>query len=153
VIHIVLFEPEIPPNTGNLIRLCANTGAHLHLIEPLGFSLEEKQLRRSGLDYHDMTRVHTYRDLPDFIARHPCTRLWVIETGGHQRYDQVTYQDGDGLVFGPETRGLKAAQLALLNSPVVSLPMTPNNRSLNLSNCASIVTFEAWRQLGFDGCA
>lgn len=100
MIHIVLFEPEIPPNTGNLIRLCANTGAQLHLIEPLGFSLEEKQLRRSGLDYHDMTRVHTYRDLDDFLARHPCNRLWVIETGGIQRYDQVAFKPGDGLVFG-----------------------------------------------------
>lgn len=151
MIHLVLFEPEIPPNTGNLIRLVANTGMQLHLIEPLGFSLEEKQLRRSGLDYHDMARVTTWPDLHTFLSDGPCGRLWVVETGGSQRYDQVEFAAGDGLIFGPETRGLKPEQLDLIPGEVISLPMVAGNRSLNLSNCVSIVAYEAWRQLGFAG--
>lgn len=151
MIHLVLFEPEIPPNTGNLIRLVANTGMQLHLIEPLGFSLEEKQLRRSGLDYHDMARVTTWPSLAEFLEHSPCTRLWVIETGGARRYDQVQFAPGDGLIFGPETRGLKPEQLDAIPGEVISLPMVPGNRSLNLSNCVSIVAYEAWRQLDFSG--
>jgi len=149
LIHLVLFEPEIPPNTGNLIRLVANTGMRLHLIEPLGFSLEEKQLRRSGLDYHDLARVTTWPDLSTFLRDSECKRRWIVETGGSDRYDQVHYQAGDALIFGPETRGLTADQIAQINAPVVSLPMVPGNRSLNLSNCVSICAYEAWRQLGF----
>ena len=149
MIHLVLFEPEIPPNTGNLIRLVANTGMRLHLIEPLGFSLEEKQLRRSGLDYHDLARVTTWPDLSTFLRDSECQRRWIVETGGSDRYDQVNYQAGDALIFGPETRGLTADQIAQINAPVVSLPMVPGNRSLNLSNCVSICAYEAWRQLGF----
>ena len=151
MIHLVLFEPEIPPNTGNLIRLVANTGMHLHLIEPLGFSLKEKQLRRSGLDYHDLAQVSTWKNLDAFLNEGPCQRLWIIETGGQLRYDQVDYAPGDGLIFGPETRGLKAEQIDQIGAPVVSLPMVPGNRSLNLSNCVSIVAFEAWKRCDFIG--
>lgn len=151
MIHLVLFEPEIPPNTGNLIRLVANTGMQLHLIEPLGFSLEEKQLRRSGLDYHDMARVHTWPDLQTWLREGTHSRVWVVETGGKKRYDQVRFESGDALIFGPETRGLKPQQLQEISGEIISLPMVPGNRSLNLSNCVSIVAYEAWRQLDFPG--
>ena len=151
MIHLVLFEPEIPPNTGNLIRLVANTGMQLHLIEPLGFSLEEKQLRRSGLDYHDMARVHTWPDLQTWLREGTHSRVRVVETGGEKRYDQVRFKSGDALIFGPETRGLKPQQLQEIPGEVISLPMVPGNRSLNLSNCVSIVAYEAWRQLDFSG--
>ena len=147
--HIVLFEPEIPPNTGNLIRLAANTGCHLHLIEPLGFSLEEKQLRRSGLDYHDMARVKVWPNLEAWLENGPHARVWVIETGGDQTYCDAAFEPGDALVFGPETRGLKDEQLQMLASTVLSLPMIEGNRSLNLSNCVTAVVYEAWRQNGF----
>lgn len=149
MIHLVLVEPEIPPNTGNLIRLVANTGMHLHLIEPLGFSLEEKQLRRSGLDYHDLARVTVWPNLDEFLSQGPYQRLWIVETGGADRYDQVAYQDGDGLIFGPETRGLTPAQIQQIDAPLVSLPMVEGNRSLNLSNCVAICAYETWRQLDF----
>ncbi len=123
----------------------------LHLIEPLGFSLEEKQLRRSGLDYHDLARVQTWPNLPTFLADGPHTRIWVVETGGTRRYDQADFAAGDALIFGPETRGLKPKQIEQIQGEVISLPMVAGNRSLNLSNCVSIVAFEAWRQMEFAG--
>lgn len=150
--RIVLFEPEIPPNAGNVIRLCANTGAELHMIQPLGFDLDKRSLRRAGLDYRWMARVHVHADLAACIAALPQVRWIAIETGGVQRYDEVRYAAGDALVFGSERRGLPAEALAALpRAQLASLPMLEGNRSLNLSNSVAIVVYEAWRQLGFAG--
>ena len=147
----MLFEPEIPPNTGNLIRLCANTGSELHLVEPLGFSLSDKALRRAGLDYHDLTHVHRHADLEQARAAVP-GRLLAFSTRGSTRYDRVAYRADDVLLFGPETRGLPDAVLdALPESQRLCLPMVPGSRSLNLANAAAIAFFEAWRQLDFEG--
>ncbi len=148
--HVVLYQPEIPPNTGNIIRLCANTGCHLHLIEPLGFTFDDKRLRRAGLDYHEYAKVQRYPDLVDFVQRVQPNRLLAITTRGGQSYDQVAYQEGDALLFGPETRGLP--QVILDDLPAeqrVRIPMRTGQRSLNLSNCAAIMVYEAWRQQGF----
>lgn len=153
-LHIALYEPEIPPNTGNIIRLCANTGARLHLIEPLGFTLEDKQLRRAGLDYHEFTAVQTYRDYQDFLRRMQPRRLLAFSTRGRTPYTDVGFCDGDVLLFGPETRGLPQALLdSLPEQQRLRLPMLPENRSLNLSNVVAIAVYEAWRQLGFNGAA
>ncbi len=150
--NVVLYEPEIPPNTGNIIRLCANTGCQLHLIEPLGFSLEDKQMRRAGLDYSEYARVKVHRDYHTFLATEQPTRLFGLTTKGSRPYHEVGFQAGDYLMFGPETRGLPAdIRDALPAGHRLRVPMRPESRSLNLSNTAALVVYEAWRQLGFDG--
>lgn len=152
MLHIVLYEPEIPANTGNIIRLCANTGAHLHLIQPLGFTLDDKKLRRAGLDYHEWATVHIYPSLPAFINQHQPKRLFALTTKGKKRVSDTVFQKNDTLLFGPETRGLPATLLATMAPEhCLYLPMQPDSRSLNLSNAVSIVLYEAWRQLGFVG--
>lgn len=148
--RIVLYQPEIPPNTGNIIRLCANTGAELHLIEPLGFSLDDKRMRRAGLDYGEWARLVTHPSLEQFLSDVEPVRVFGFSTKGRRLYHQVDYEPGDTLLFGPETRGLPASVLTSLSSEqVLRLPMQPNSRSLNLSNTVSIVLYEAWRQQGF----
>ncbi len=154
MLHVVLFQPEIPPNTGNVIRLCANSGAALHLIRPLGFELDHAKLRRAGLDYHEFATVAAYDDLAAFLHAVAPRRLLALSTRGSRRYDSVEYADGDALLFGPETRGLPQDVLDAVDAQHrVRLPMRPGNRSLNLSNAVAIVVYEAWRQLGFDGAA
>ena len=152
MLDIVLFEPEIPANTGNIIRLCANTGAHLHLIQPLGFALDDKRLRRAGLDYHEWVNIRQYAALNDYIDRAKPKRLFALTTKGATQYSKVKYQQGDALLFGPETRGLPAAFLEQMQPQMkLYLPMRGESRSLNLSNSVSIVLYEAWRQLEFAG--
>lgn len=150
--HVVLYQPEIPPNTGNIIRLCANTGSRLHLIRPLGFELEDTKLRRAGLDYHEWAEVRDYPDLDAFLMELCPPRLFALSTRGTQRYDQVNFAAGDAFLFGPETRGLPAEFLGSLPpEQVLRLPMRPDVRSLNLSNSVAVVVYEAWRQLEFAG--
>ena len=150
MLHVVLYQPEIPPNTGNVIRLCANTGAELHLIEPLGFALDDAKLRRAGLDYHEFARVQLHADFDAFLATVAPTRMFALSTRGRTRYDSVRYADGDALLFGPETRGLPQAVIdALPETQRLCLPMRAGNRSLNLSNAVAVTVFEAWRQMGF----
>jgi tRNA (cytidine/uridine-2'-O-)-methyltransferase len=150
--HIILFQPEIPPNTGNVIRLCANTGCQLHLIEPLGFRIDDAQVRRAGLDYHQMAAVHTHPDLDACLAQLRAARLVIIETAGALRHSDFQFRAGDALLFGPETRGLPAQLLTThAAAPHLAIPMRAGNRSLNLSNSVAVVVFEAWRQLGFSG--
>jgi tRNA (cytidine/uridine-2'-O-)-methyltransferase len=152
VLHVVLFQPEIPPNTGNVIRLCANSGAVLHLVRPLGFDLDNAKLRRAGLDYHEFATIAVHDDLAGFIASAQPRRLLALSTRGSVRYDTIDYADGDALVFGPETRGLPQDVLDRIDpAQRLRLPMRPGNRSLNLSNAVAIVVYEAWRQLGFAG--
>jgi tRNA (cytidine/uridine-2'-O-)-methyltransferase len=152
MLEIVLFAPEIPPNAGNVIRLAANTGAHLHLVEPLGFSMEDKQLRRAGLDYHEMASVRVHRDWEACREALAGRRLFAVSTRGKVNYTQPRYAQGDAFVFGPETRGLPQALLqAFPERHRLRVPMRPGNRSLNLSNAVAVVVFEAWRQLGFAG--
>ncbi|MEQ8288101.1 MAG: tRNA (uridine(34)/cytosine(34)/5-carboxymethylaminomethyluridine(34)-2'-O)-methyltransferase TrmL [Gammaproteobacteria bacterium] len=149
--HIVLFEPEIPPNTGNIIRLCVNTGSHLHLVHPLGFSMDEKSLRRAGLDYIDWSIVHHYDSYQDYLEQRGDGQLYAISTKGSQNYTMTRFQDGDSFIFGPETRGLPADILEHFpQENVLRIPMLANSRSLNLSNAASIIVYEAWRQLDFN---
>ena len=153
--EVVLYEPEIPPNTGNIIRLCANTGCRLHLVRPLGFSLQDRQLRRAGLDYHELARGgrarRTGRNCRESLAGR---RLFALSTRGESRYDQAVYREGDALIFGPETRGLPDAVLnEFASEQRIRVPMATGGRSLNLSNAAAIVVYEAWRQLGFRGGA
>ncbi|MDZ7925160.1 MAG: tRNA (uridine(34)/cytosine(34)/5-carboxymethylaminomethyluridine(34)-2'-O)-methyltransferase TrmL [Marinagarivorans sp.] len=152
MLNIVLFEPEIPPNTGNIIRLCANMGFALHLIEPLGFSLDDKRVRRAGLDYSEMTSVRRYPNWGTFIAEHGNGRLFAISTKGTHNYSEQKFEKGDFLVMGPETRGLPAdiRTSAEING-VLRIPMLPNSRSMNLSNATAVIAFEAWRQLSFEG--
>jgi tRNA (cytidine/uridine-2'-O-)-methyltransferase len=148
--HIVLYQPEIPPNTGNIIRLCANTGAHLHLIEPLGFIPTDSKLKRAGLDYHEWAKVHIHKSFEAWRHLMQPQRIFVCETGAHQLYTTPHYQAGDAFIFGPETRGLPAAFLADFDdSQKICLPMRTSARSLNLANCVAVVIFEAWRQLEF----
>lgn len=148
--HVILFEPEIPPNTGNIVRLCANTGAKLHLVRPLGFRLDERSLRRCGLDYHDMADVSVHADLGACRAALGGASVFAVETGGARRYDEPRYAAGDAFVFGPETRGLPDAVIdGLGRDHCVSIPMRAGNRSLNLANAVSLVVYEAWRQLDF----
>lgn len=148
--HIVLVEPEIPPNTGNIIRLSANCGATLHLIKPLGFELSDKRLRRAGLDYHDLAHVTLHESLEEFFARVNPLRLFACSTKGTRNYSDVRYQPGDTLIFGPETRGLATDFLqSLPKESVIRIPMLKGSRSLNLSNAAAIIVYEAWRQNGF----
>jgi tRNA (cytidine/uridine-2'-O-)-methyltransferase len=152
MLHVVLYQPEIPPNTGNVIRLCANTGAELHLVEPLGFELDDARLRRAGLDYHEFARVHRHAELGACLGSLAPGRVFALSTRGRMRYDRVEYRPGDVLLFGPETRGLPQATLdALPETQRVCLPMQAGNRSLNLSNAVAVTVFEAWRQLGFPG--
>jgi tRNA (cytidine/uridine-2'-O-)-methyltransferase len=151
---VVLFQPEIPPNTGNVIRLCANTGARLHLIRPLGFTLEDAQLRRAGLDYHEYAKLQVHDSLGDALAMIEPKRLFALSTRGRVRFDTPQYGEGDAFLFGPETRGLPEDVLAQIpEAQRLRLPMRPDNRSLNLSNAVAVVVFEAWRQQGFAGGA
>jgi tRNA (cytidine/uridine-2'-O-)-methyltransferase len=152
MIHVVLHNPKIPPNTGNVIRLAANVGFQLHLIEPLGFDFEEKQLRRAGLDYHDLSTVTRHENYSAFIEAVKPKRLFAITTKGHTRYSDVKFEHDDGLLFGSETEGLPADVMqSIAEYNRLLIPMQPNNRSLNLSNSVSILVYEAWRQLGFEG--
>jgi tRNA (cytidine/uridine-2'-O-)-methyltransferase len=154
VFHIVLFEPEIPPNTGNAIRLCANAGAALHLVKPLGFRLDDKSLQRSGLDYHDMASVKVHADLDDCLIDLAGARLFAVETGAARRYSDLSYRAGDAFLFGPETRGLPDTVLTRVGAGhCVHIPMRAGSRSINLSNTVALVAFEAWRQIGFLGSA
>jgi tRNA (cytidine/uridine-2'-O-)-methyltransferase len=149
---VILYEPEIPPNTGNIIRLCANTGASLHLVEPLGFDLDEKRLRRAGLDYREFVDVQTHVSLDACLALLGMPRVFALSTRNSMRYDAVSFREGDALLFGPETRGLPLEVLNTLPAEQrLRLPMKEGNRSLNLSNSAAVVVYEAWRQLGFEG--
>lgn len=150
--HVVLFQPEIPPNTGNIIRLCANAGAALHLIHPLGFELSEARVKRAGLDYHEMTMVREHADLDAFKQAVAPSRLFAVSTRGTRRYTDVAYASGDAFLFGPETRGLPQGLLdAMPPEQILRLPMRPRNRSLNLSNAVAVLVYEAWRQRGFHG--
>lgn len=150
MINIVLYQPEIPPNTGNIIRLCANTGACLHLVRPLGFRLDDRQLRRAGLDYHEYAQIRVHADLEAARAALPKGRWYAFTTKGQTRYDTVRYQAQDVLLFGPETRGLPPAVLDGFNpADRLVLPQKPLSRSLNLSNTVAIALYEAWRQHGF----
>ncbi|MCX8959167.1 tRNA (uridine(34)/cytosine(34)/5-carboxymethylaminomethyluridine(34)-2'-O)-methyltransferase TrmL [Erwinia psidii] len=152
MLNIVLFEPEIPPNTGNIIRLCANTGFLLHLIEPLGFAWDDKRLRRAGLDYHEFTAIQRHVDYNAFIEKEAPERLFALTTKGTPAHSAVSYQAGDYLLFGPETRGLPDSVLnALPAQQKIRIPMLPNSRSMNLSNAVSVVVYEAWRQLDYGG--
>ena len=154
MLDIVLHRPEIPPNTGNVIRLCANTGARLHLIAPLGFALDDARLKRAGLDYHEYARLSVHEDLAAFVAAVNPVRLFAVSTRGTVRYDTVAYRSGDAVMFGSETCGLPAEVLdAIPVAQRVRLPMRPDNRSLNLSNAVAVIAYEAWRQSGFDGAA
>lgn len=149
---VILYQPEIPPNTGNVIRLCANTGARLHLIAPLGFALEDKQLRRAGLDYHEYATLQVHDSLDAALATIAPARLFALSTRNSARYDAPRYAQGDAFLFGPETRGLPAEVLASIpEAQRLRLPMRPDNRSLNLSNAVAVVVYEAWRQMGFAG--
>lgn len=150
MLHIVLFEPEIPPNTGNIIRLAANTGCKLHLIEPLGFELNDKQLRRAGLDYHEWADIVLYQSYEDFIKGCDFNQLYAFTTKAKQSYSDASFAQGDALLFGPESRGLPADLLDSLSSDnKLLIPMVKDSRSLNLSNTVAIGVYEAWRQLDF----
>ena len=147
---VILYEPEIPPNTGNIIRLCANTGAKLHLVEPLGFDLDDRKLRRAGLDYREFADIRTHTTLEDCLAALEQPRTFALSTRNSTRYDQPDFQPGDAFLFGPETRGLPDAVLErFAPEQRLRLPMQSGNRSLNLSNSAAVVIYEAWRQSGF----
>jgi tRNA (cytidine/uridine-2'-O-)-methyltransferase len=147
---IILFQPEIPPNTGNIIRLCANTGARLHLVKPLGFTLEDKQLLRAGLDYHEFATITVHQSWADCVERLKDRRIFAVSTKGTQRYDLVKYAEGDAFVFGPESRGLPPEILgSVSNKQCIRVPMVSGSRSLNLSNTVAVVIYEAWRQVEF----
>ncbi len=150
MIHVVLYEPEIPPNTGNIIRLCANTGAQLHLIHPLGFKLDDARLLRAGLDYHEWADVYEHNSLNSFIGIIKPEKLYAISTRGKTLYAEADYPDDVALLFGPETRGLPSALLdELPDGDILRLPMLPDSRSLNLSNAAAILVYEVWKQNNF----
>ena len=150
--NVILYQPEIPPNTGNIIRLCANTGAQLHLIRPLGFGLDDKQLRRAGLDYHEYASLQVHDDLATCLRTLPDSRLFAYSTKGRHPYHEVRYQAGDALLFGPESRGLPADVLQSIPAQQrLRIPMLAHSRSLNLSNTVTVAVFEAWRQCGFAG--
>jgi len=149
---VILHQPEIPPNTGNAIRLCANTGARLHLVRPLGFDMDDRQLRRAGLDYHEYARVQVHDSLAAALAAITPTRLFALSTRSAVRYDAPRFAEGDAFLFGSETRGLPGEVLeAVPAAQRLRLPMQPDNRSINLSNAVAVVVFEAWRQQGFRG--
>jgi tRNA (cytidine/uridine-2'-O-)-methyltransferase len=150
--HVILFEPEIPPNAGNVIRLCANTGSTLHLVRPLGFSIDDARVKRAGLDYHEMARVRQHDSLEACLGELERHRVFAVETGVGTRYDEARLAVGDAFLFGRETTGLPGEILAgWPREQRIRLPMVPGNRSLNLSNAVAVVVFEAWRQLGFAG--
>ncbi|MBL4621862.1 MAG: tRNA (uridine(34)/cytosine(34)/5-carboxymethylaminomethyluridine(34)-2'-O)-methyltransferase TrmL [Immundisolibacteraceae bacterium] len=150
--NVVLYEPEIPPNCGNIIRLCANTGAQLHLIEPLGFELDDRRLRRAGLDYHEWAQVLRHPNWDSFIDNQQPARLFAFTTRGHRLHSEVTYSPGDYLLFGPETRGLPKPLLDSLGPQQwLRIPQQSQSRSLNLSNAAAVAVYEAWRHLGYAG--
>lgn len=150
MLHIALYEPEIPPNTGNIIRLCANIGAELHLIEPLGFRVDDAKLRRAGLDYQDWANIRIHANFSAFVEALQGRRIFACTTKATRLYTDVSYQGGDVLLFGPETRGLpEAVRAQFPNEQWIKIPMVPNNRSLNLSNAAAVIAYEAWRQLDF----
>ncbi len=152
MLHVVLYQPEIPPNTGNVIRLCANAGAALHLIEPLGFPIDHAQMRRAGLDYHEFVDMKLHANLDAFLAAVAPLRLFAFSSKATRRYDTVRFASGDALMFGPETRGLPAEVVdALPPEQRLRLPMMPGNRSLNLSNTVAVAVYEAWRQRDFQG--
>jgi tRNA (cytidine/uridine-2'-O-)-methyltransferase len=152
MLHVILFQPEIPPNAGNVIRLCANTGATLHLVQPLGFTLDDARAKRAGLDYHELARVRQHPDLAACLAALADARVFAVETGGGWRHDEPRYREGDAFLFGRETSGLPRELLAGWPAErLIRLPMIPGNRSLNLSNAVAVVVFEAWRQLHFAG--
>ncbi len=154
MLKIVLHQPEIPPNTGNIIRLCANTGCSLHLIEPLGFDMDDKKMRRAGLDYREFTSIALYPNFGDFCQQHTGSRVFCITTKGAQPYHEVSYKAGDAIVFGSETRGLPGEILANMpHDRKIRIPMARDSRSLNLSNATAIVTYEALRQMGFTNLA
>jgi tRNA (cytidine/uridine-2'-O-)-methyltransferase len=148
--NVVLFQPEIPPNTGNVIRLAANTGIRLHLVRPLGFELSDRQLARAGLDYHDLANLHVHDDWTSCLSVLGDSRIFALSTRGSVRYDRVSFRPGDAFVFGPETQGLSATFLETLPAErVLRIPMMPACRSMNLANSVGIVVYEAWRQHGF----
>lgn len=150
--NIVLYEPEIPPNTGNIIRLAANTGCRLHLIEPVAFELDDKRLRRAGLDYGEWRDMVLHKSWQDFVDYSRGGRLLAVSTKGPCHYHEMRFKEDDWLIFGPETRGLPAAVLEQLPAEhILRIPMVPESRSLNLSNAVAVVVYEAWRQLGFTG--
>jgi len=150
--HVVLYQPKIPPNTGNIIRLCANSGARLHLIGPLGFELEDRKLRRAGLDYREFTPVKTHSSLEAFMAAAKPGRLFAASKFGTRPYHEVRFQAEDALLFGSETQGLpEALQKSVPKTKLLRIPMRPDNRSLNLSNAVAVILYEAWRQNGFKG--
>ena len=153
MLDVVLYEPEIPPNTGNVIRLCANTGARLHLIEPLGFDFDDKKLRRAGLDYREWAEVQIHESLDAYRAAQKPPRLFAFSTKGTKSFGSVRYERGDALLFGPESRGLPQELLRTLPAEhVLRIPMRAQSRSLNLSNTVAIAVFEAWRQWNYDDC-
>ncbi len=152
MLHLILYEPEIPPNTGNIIRLCANTGFRLHLVKPLGFALSDRELRRAGLDYHEYAELAVHDSLAECREQIGDHRLLAFSTRGGHRYSEVGYADNDALLFGPETRGLPQELLESLPAEQrLRIPLRPGNRSLNLSNAAAVAVYEAWRQRGFSG--
>lgn len=152
MLNLVLFEPEIPPNTGNIIRLCANTGCQLHLIEPLAFALDDKRLRRAGLDYAEWKDIKVHSNWEAFLADCQPTAIYAISTKGSRHYTDVNFGEGDYVVFGPESRGLPATiRESFAAADVLRIPMRPDSRSMNLSNAAAVIVFEAWRQSGFAG--
>ena len=152
MLDIVLYQPEIPPNTGNIIRLCANTGFHLHLIEPLGFDLDDKKLRRAGLDYREFQSLQVHHSLEDYCQNRKPNNIYALSTKGTVCYSEASFKASDALLFGPETRGLpEDVRNSIGADKVLRLPMQAQSRSLNLSNTVSIIVYEAWRQLGFAG--
>lgn len=154
MLDIVLYEPEIPPNTGNIIRLCANAGYRLHLIEPLGFEWDDKRIRRAGLDYHEYVNIKRHANYQAFLDSVQPKRLFACTTKGQRYHSEVTYQEGDVLMFGPESRGLPVdVRLSLPQEHWLRIPMTPDSRSMNLSNAVSVFVYESWRQLGYPGAS
>ncbi|HDR1027165.1 tRNA (uridine(34)/cytosine(34)/5-carboxymethylaminomethyluridine(34)-2'-O)-methyltransferase TrmL [Pasteurella multocida] len=152
MLDIVLYEPEIPQNTGNIIRLCANTGFRLHLIEPLGFTWDDKKLRRSGLDYHEFAEIKRHKTFETFLATEQPKRLFALTTKGSPAHSQVQFELGDYLMFGPESRGIPMSILdSLPMAQKIRIPMTESSRSMNLSNSVAVAVYEAWRQLGYGG--
>ncbi|KEQ19386.1 tRNA (uridine(34)/cytosine(34)/5-carboxymethylaminomethyluridine(34)-2'-O)-methyltransferase TrmL [Endozoicomonas numazuensis] len=152
MLDIVLYQPEIPPNTGNIIRLCANTGFHLHLIKPLGFDLDDQRLKRAGLDYHEYANLQIYEDYEAFLKTVKPKRVLALSTKGTTNYSEHSFESGDALMFGPETRGLPTEILeSLPKNQILRLPMLPDSRSLNLSNTVAVMVYEAWKQMGFPG--
>ena len=152
MLHVALYEPEIPPNTGNIIRLCANIGAQLHLVEPLGFEIDDRRLRRAGLDYHEWAELKVWPNLDELLSNTTVGRVFGISTRGTLRYSDTKFEDNDMLLFGPETRGLPQPVLdGLPGRQTLRIPMMPHSRSMNLSNAVAVVLLEAWRQLDFEG--